>query len=135
MIPACDAHDVPSRMNHSRRTRGPRVACFSFLALLLAGLALAGCGKNEPRADITIINGAEPESLDPAIITGQPDGRVAGALFEGLTRLNAKTATPEPALAQRWEISPDGKVFTFHLRTNAVWSTGGPITAEDVVYS
>ncbi|MSS99894.1 MAG: peptide ABC transporter substrate-binding protein [Pedosphaera sp.] len=122
-------------MNHSRRTRGPRVACFSFLALLLAGLALAGCGKNEPRADITIINGAEPESLDPAIITGQPDGRVAGALFEGLTRLNAKTATPEPALAQRWEISPDGKVFTFHLRTNAVWSTGGPITAEDVVYS
>ena len=135
MIPACDAHDVPSRMNHSRRTRGPRVACFSFLALLLAGLALAGCGKNEPRADITIINGAEPESLDPAIITGQPDGRVAGALFEGLTRLNAKTATPEPALAERWEISPDGKVFTFHLRTNAVWSTGGPITAEDVVYS
>ncbi len=135
MISACDAHDVPAGTNPSRRTRGPRAACSFFLTLLLAVLALVGCGKNEPRADITIINGAEPESLDPAIITGQPDGRVAGALFEGLTRLNPKTATPEPALAERWEISADGKVFTFHLRTNAVWSTGGSITAEDVVYS
>ncbi len=135
MIPARDDHHVPAGMNYFRRTRDSLAACFSFLTVLLALLSLLGCGKKEPRADITIINGAEPESLDPAIITGQPDGRVVGALFEGLTRLNAKTATPEPALAERWEISPDGKMYTFHLRTNAVWSTGGSITAEDVVYS
>ncbi|MEW6304378.1 MAG: peptide ABC transporter substrate-binding protein [Verrucomicrobiota bacterium] len=104
-------------------------------ALLLCATLLAGCGSKEPRADITILNGPEPESLDPAIITGQPDARVVGALFEGLTRFNPRTAAPEPALAERWEISPDGTVYTFYLRTNAVWSTGEPIVAEDVVYS
>ena len=117
---------------HRRPTGFMVSACWP---ALLAALLLAGCKPPEPRADIVILNGAEPESLDPAIITGQPDGRVVGALFEGLTRLQAETATPEPAIAERWEISPDGKIYTFHLRTNAVWSTGEPIEAEDFVYS
>lgn len=73
--------------------------------------------------------------LDPAIITGQPDGRVVGSLFEGLTRLDPKTADAVPAIAERWDLSPDGTVYTFHLRSNAVWSTGEPITAPDFVYS
>src|SRR5882757_287382 len=103
--------------------------------LLLAGLLLAGCARHEPPADITIINAAEPESLDPAIITGQPELRVVQALFEGLTRLDPKTARAIPGMAEHWEISPDGLVYTFHLRTNLVWSTGEAITAEDVVYS
>jgi oligopeptide transport system substrate-binding protein len=104
------------------------------MALLAAILAL-GCAKKETSADIVILNGAEPESLDPAIITGQPDGRIVSALWEGLMRLDPKTATPVPALAESWEISPDGKIYTFHMRTNAVWSTGEPITADDIVYS
>src|ERR1700744_5003592 len=93
------------------------------------------CAPPEPPADITIINGAEPESLDPAIITGQPEFRIVIGLFEGLTRLDPKTARPIPGLAQSWEISPDGKIYTFHLRTNLVWSTGETITSADVVYS
>jgi oligopeptide transport system substrate-binding protein len=105
------------------------------LSFLAACLLLGACANSEPPADITILNGAEPESLDPAIVTGQPDGRVVMALFEGLTRLNPKTATPEPAIAERWEISEDGRTYIFHLRTNAVWSTGEPITADDIVYS
>jgi len=40
-----------------------------------------------------------------------------------------------PGLAENWEISPDGRIYTFHLRTNLTWSTGEPITAGDVVYS
>ena len=40
-----------------------------------------------------------------------------------------------PGLAETWDISPDGKIYTFHLRTNLVWSTGEPITSADVVYS
>jgi oligopeptide transport system substrate-binding protein len=84
---------------------------------------------------LVIINGAEPESLDPAIITGQPDMRVVIAMFEGLTRYDPKTAGPIPGMAERWEISPDAKVYTFHMRTNLVWSTGGLITADDVIYS
>jgi oligopeptide transport system substrate-binding protein len=106
-----------------------------FLRFLPVFVFSAGRSKSEPPADITIINGVEPESLDPAIITGQADGRVVMGLFEGLTRLNEKTARPEPAMAEKWEISPDGLTYTFHLRTNLLWSTGEPITTADVVYS
>lgn len=108
---------------------------FASCGILLPGLLFTGCARPEPPADITIINAAEPESLDPAIITGQPELRAVQGLFEGLTRLDPKTARPVPGLAERWEISRDGLVYTFHLRTNLVWSTGGPITAEDLVYS
>jgi len=115
--------------------RGCRFA--TSVVVLAAGLAVAptGCTRHEPRADFVIINGADPESLDPAIITGQPDMRVVTAVFEGLTRLDPKTASPIPGLADHWEISADGKTYTFHLRPNLVWSTGEPITADDVVYS
>ena len=110
----------------------PRWAAGPVLAALLL---LAGCAGSEPRADLVIINGAEPESLDPAIVTGEADGRVALELFGGLTRYDPTNARPIPDLAESWEISPDGKVYTFRLRANAVWSTGEPITAQDVVYS
>ncbi|HEX9046874.1 MAG TPA: ABC transporter substrate-binding protein, partial [Verrucomicrobiae bacterium] len=104
------------------------------LFLLLPAFFAWGCSR-EPAADLTIINYAEPESLDPAIITSQSDMRVVSALFEGLTRLDPVTAAAVPGLAERWDISPDGKTYTFHLRTNLTWSTGEPITADDVVYS
>ena len=116
-------------------TRAKRMPFFGVCAALILAVHFLGCSKIEPRADIVIINGAEPQSLDPAIITGQPDGRAAGALFEGLTRLNPKTASAEPAIAKSWDISTNGKVYIFHLRTNAAWSTGSPITSEDFVYS
>ena len=59
-----------------------------------------------------------------------PEMRIVQGLFEGLTRLDPKTARPIPGLAERWDISPDGRIYTFHLRTNLVWSTGEPITAD-----
>ncbi len=108
------------------------------VGLILAagfGLLASGCTRREPPADVTIINNAEPESLDPAIISGIPDFRVVIGLVEGLTRIDPKTARPIPGLAGSWDISPDGCIYTFHLRTNLVWSTGEPITADDVVYS
>jgi len=110
-----------------------RLAGTLFLCLLLLGQA--GCFQRHDRADFTVINGPDPEALDPAIITSQADGRIVSAMFEGLTRFNAVTAQAEPALAKRWEISDDGTVYTFHLRENLRWSTGEPITAGDVVYS
>jgi oligopeptide transport system substrate-binding protein len=94
----------------------------------------SGCVVDPP-ADLVIINGTEPETLDPAIVTGQSEMRVVQGLFEGLTRRDPKTAGPIPGLAERWEVSPDKCTYTFHLRTNLVWSTGEPITADDVAYS
>src|SRR5256886_6718426 len=112
--------------------RMPGWRAFRFLA---AVLRLAGGARSGPTADLVIINGAEPESLDPGLLTGQADGRVALELFEGLTRYDPTNAAPIPGLAESWEISPDGRVYTFHLRPNALWSSGEPITARDFVYS
>ena len=108
-----------------------------FLALVLVPMCLlaSGCFRREPPADVTIVNHAEPDSLDPAIIVSQPDMRIVRGMFEGVVKLNPKTAAPIPGLAKSWDVSPDGKTYTFHLRTNLVWSTGEPITADDVVYS
>ena len=91
--------------------------------------------RHDPPADITIDNYSEPQSLDPALITAQPDLRIVSGLFEGLTRVDPKTGSAVPGLASHWEVSPDGRVYTFHLRTNLVWSTGEPIRADDVVFS
>jgi oligopeptide transport system substrate-binding protein len=121
-------------MTFSKRAR--RIFSWARFSFCVAALIwVSGCARREPPADVTIINGAEPESLDPAIITGQPEFRIVIGMFEGLTRLDSKTARAIPGLSERWEISPDGLIYTFHLRTNLVWSTGEPITADDVVYS
>jgi oligopeptide transport system substrate-binding protein len=106
-------------------------ACFFWLGLLL----LTGCFNGGERADLVIINGREPESLDPAIISAQADGRIVQTLFEGLTRYNPVDATAEPGLAERWDVSADGRIYTFHIRANAKWSNGEAITAHDFVYS
>lgn len=85
-------------------------------------------------ADLTICNGDEPQSLDPAIITGQLEGRICLALFEGLTTRNAK-GDIIPGMAQSWTISPDGLTYTFTLRPDAKWSNGDPVTATDFLNS
>ena len=120
-------------------TRAPkffsRARCRLWVGLALLCFGAAGCFRREPPADVTIINYAEPDSLDPAIIVSQPDMRIVRGMFEGLADLDPKTSEAIPGMAKSWEISPDGKIYTFHLRTNLVWSTGEPITADDVVYS
>lgn len=103
---------------------------------ILFGATLIGCQPYAlPPADLVIINGKEPESLDPVIINGQADGRIVSALFEGLTRYNAKTGIPEPSLAQSWEIDPSGTNYRFSLRPDLRWSDGRPLTASDIIYS
>ena len=106
-----------------------------FLLFLPVIISFIGCSRHEPAADLTIINNVEPESLDPAIIVAQADMRIVSGMFEGLTRLEPVEARAVPGLAESWDISPDGKIYTFHLRTNLLWSTGEPITSADVVYS
>jgi oligopeptide transport system substrate-binding protein len=101
--------------------------------LICALLLLSGCVR-QPRADLVFLNGAEPETLDPALITGQPEGRVANALFEGLLTFD-QHGKPRPGMAESWEISPDGRVYTFTLRDGLAWSDGAPLTARDFVAS
>lgn len=112
---------------------GSALVLFLFCFLMLP--FFAGCMRHEPRADIVIVNGIEPETLDPGLVLGIAEMRIVNSMFEGLMRNDPKTANPIPGLAERYEMSPDGRTYTFHLRTNLVWSTGEPITADDVVYS
>src|SRR5207248_8113681 len=114
---------------------GSRITFQLLSAFLAACLFLTGCLRHETKADIVIVNGNEPESLDPAIVTGISEMRITKALFEGLLRLDPHNAQPVPGLADSWESSPDARIYKFHLRTNALWSTGEPITSQDVLYS
>ena len=108
------------------------------LALLLgfsAAMLWAANFGTLPPADFTFTNGTEVKSIDPAIITGQPEGRVSNALFEGLQGTDPKTAKAVPGVAETVDVSQDGKTYTFHFRSNAVWSNGEPVTADDFVWS
>lgn len=105
---------------------------------MLGTLWLTGCGKRETLVDratrdgIMILgNGAEPSDLDPQTITGIPERDIVATLFEGLTRSDPVTLEARPGAAERWDISADGLIYTFHLRDGLKWSDGAPLTAKD----
>ncbi|HEV7891716.1 MAG TPA: peptide ABC transporter substrate-binding protein, partial [Pyrinomonadaceae bacterium] len=112
------------------------------IALLLAGCT-ARAEKQEwfgvisppPGQTLRYISGAEPESLDPQMSSGQPEARIAVAMFEGLTEYHPKTLEPIPGIAERWTHNGDVSEFVFFLRHNAKFSNGDPITAHDFVYT
>jgi peptide/nickel transport system substrate-binding protein/oligopeptide transport system substrate-binding protein len=74
----------------------------------------------------------DPRSLDPALSTDVPTGRAVSYVFDGLTRFTPD-ARVEPALAERWEVSPDGLTYTFHLRRGVTFHDGATFTARNVV--
>jgi oligopeptide transport system substrate-binding protein len=107
-----------------------RVSPLAAAVLLAVFFGLTGCQRGTDRAEFVFLNGAEPETLDPSLVTGQPEARLTEALFEGLTSFD-ENGQIVPGVAESWELSPDGKVYTFHLRKNARWSNGDPVTAGD----
>jgi oligopeptide transport system substrate-binding protein len=104
------------------------------VALLVVGLSFSSVHL-EARADFVFDNGTEPQSLDPHKMKGQPEGRVADCLLEGLTRRDAETFEPVPGAAESWTVSADGRTWTFRIRENAKWSNGDPVTAHDFAWS
>jgi oligopeptide transport system substrate-binding protein len=79
--------------------------------------------------------GSDPSDLDPHLVTGVGEAKVLHSLFEPLVSFDPKTLKPVPALAESWNVSPDGLTYTFRLRADAKWSNGEPITAQDCVDS
>ncbi|HHW7446112.1 TPA: ABC transporter substrate-binding protein [Pasteurella multocida] len=100
----------------------------TFAAEVPAGTELAA--KQELRWNI----GSNPASLDPHKIEGTPEGFTSRQLFETLVISDAEGHII-PGAAIKWEHSPDFKKWTFHLRPDAKWSNGEPVTAEDFVFS
>ena len=115
--------------------RGRALFPYVALAVIAAAAVWALSFEPLPPADFTFANGTEIESVDPAIVTGQPEGRIIWSIFEGLTRWHPATLEPIPGVAERWELSDDGLQYTFHLRADALWSDGTPVTAHDFVWS
>lgn len=118
-----------------------RAKVLSFRLILQAAAAILAvgilaCDRKEGTGGRALIvaNSAEPSSLDLHAVTGQPELRVLGALFEGLVVRGLKNPTVRPGIAQTWEISPDGMTYTFHLRPS-LWSDGTALTARDFVRS
>ncbi|HSI08757.1 MAG TPA: peptide ABC transporter substrate-binding protein [Rariglobus sp.] len=113
------------------------------LALLaVVAATFSGCLKQETPVEaarrtktLLIGNGSEPADLDPHIAVTYNDYNILVSLFEGLTVIDEATSKPLPGAAERWNISPDGLTYTFHLRADGVWSNGDPVTAQDFVFS
>jgi len=102
-----------------------------FLTFLICLLA-AGVASAE-----TVLrrgNAYEPASLDPYKTTTIYESFIVGDMFEGLT-IKGIDATPQPGVAESWEVSEDSLSWTFKLRAGNQWSDGTPLTSEDVVFS
>ena len=110
--------------------------------ILLILFIFYGCGGNVSPIDSALEsqtllfgNGNEPQGLDPHIVTGVPEHHLLISLCEGLTIANPKGGENLPGVAESWEISEDGKTYTFFLNQNAKWSNGDLVTAQDFVWS
>ncbi len=108
------------------------------LMMVWIGIVLFGCGTrgfDDQDAILHVGNGAEPQDLDPHLVTGVPESRILSALFEGLTDVDPRTLEPIPGAAESWSVSDDGTVYTFTLRPDGRWSNGDPVTAHDFAYA
>ncbi|SDD86720.1 peptide ABC transporter substrate-binding protein [Sporomusa acidovorans] len=117
------------------------MSCKKLCAVLLTMAMLltlaAGCGKSGTSSNEQVLRyalEAEPATLDPAKSTAIPESLVELQIFEGLTRLDAKDQ-PVAGAAEKWDVSADGLTYIFHLRANAKWSNGDPVTAHDFAFA
>ncbi|MAV74524.1 MAG: peptide ABC transporter substrate-binding protein [Halieaceae bacterium MED-G27] len=114
----------------------------SLIIAACLGALLSACGTGESNVAagnktgfLHYGNGAEPQGLDPHVVTGVPESHIVRALFEGLAVKNPITLESEPGVAERWAISEDGRVYTFYINPEAKWSNGEAMTASDYVWS
>jgi oligopeptide transport system substrate-binding protein len=85
-----------------------------------------------PSDEFVFNNNVEPETLDPHRLSTHNDGLLALQMFEGLLTREKDYTTLKGALAEKWNISKDGKTYTFTIRHNLKWSNGEPITLEQI---
>jgi oligopeptide transport system substrate-binding protein len=135
---------------------------FNSASLFVCSLLLTACGQQTPeqmleleqrnlpvelrfidgRPDPSVLaaqqvlhrnNGEEPQTLDPHLAEGVPSSHILRDLYEGLTA-EAPDGSVVPGAAARWNISRDGRTYTFYLRRDARWSNGDPVLAEDFAF-
>ncbi len=107
--------------------------------ILLAGvcaLTLTGAFAGVASAEVVLNRGndTDPATLDHHRTSTVSEGRIMADLYDGLVRQSAK-GEAVAATAKSWDISEDGLVYTFHLRDDAKWSNGDPVTAGDFLFT
>jgi oligopeptide transport system substrate-binding protein len=108
------------------------------ITLLTLTALLTGCA-NTPKTTgsdnvIRATIASEPKTLDPSLNNALDGGNYILCAFEGLTRIG-KDGNIVAGAAESWETSPDGLVWTFHIRKDAKWSDGKDVTANDFIYA
>jgi peptide/nickel transport system substrate-binding protein len=105
--------------------------------VILLGAVVLLLGWTAPALAQTFVFGAqgEPVQFDPAVITDGISSRITRQVFDGLVKFKGNTTEAEPALAEKWEVSADGKVWTLHLRKNVKFHDGEPLDAKAVVWN
>ncbi len=91
--------------------------------------------NGKPGGALTYSTISGPKTFNLAISTETSSTEILNYVFEGLVETSWLTAEVEPALAERWEASEDGLVWTFHLRRGVQWADGAPFSADDVVFT
>jgi peptide/nickel transport system substrate-binding protein len=137
LISLSDAMEISMNIKLPEKRRYSLLAVF--LALVLAvvhGVAWAGPVEGHPRRGGTLILGmaADPSTLNCGIESSQIVAMVTSNIYNGLLHMD-EASNPHPDLAQSWDISPDGLVYTFQLRENVKWHDGQPLTSADVKFS
>lgn len=131
-------------MTTTRPAAGRRLT--TQLAIALTGVAIVGAllGSFAQTAEITeapdtggaYVEGLAgfPQSINPVLASDDASNTLVALIFEGLTRTDAQGQVV-PGLASSWDVAPDGRAFTFHLRPEARWHDGVPVTADDATYT
>jgi peptide/nickel transport system substrate-binding protein len=104
------------------------------IAAALLALTQAASAQTPPNA-LVVGQIAEPKSLDPHAVTAVNDFRILVNVYDGLTRYKDGTLEVEPSLAESWEVSEDGKTYTFKLRSGVTFHDGSPFNAEAVKFN
>ncbi|MBA4493690.1 ABC transporter substrate-binding protein [Paenactinomyces guangxiensis] len=116
-----------------------KVWIITLALLFVLSSILAGCSGNKPSSakSKTLIfgRGADSKLLDPAQVTDGESLHVTEQIFETLVKYDKKTTEVQPHLAESWETSPDGLVWTFKLKQGVKFHDGTPFNAEAVVYN
>jgi len=120
---------------------------FVILTLVMIAVAVVWATRFDamPPAEFSLQNGTDPKTLDPHRATGSPESRILFNAFSGLLQMlpdgepdpetGLQPMSAQPAVAKSYEVADDKLTYTFHLRDDAMWSDGTPITSRDFVWS
>src|SRR6185369_13579890 len=113
-----------------------RLLSIPIALLILLVAAMAWCSSTaDQRADFVFVNRGDIITLDLNQMSYLQDMRIAYAVWEGLYSYDPATLDPIPGCASHYDLSPDKRVYTFHIRPEANWSNGDPITAHDFLFA